>query len=93
MMIDDDLAVLYGVATKALDQAARRNIERLPEDFMFLLTAEEAETVRSQTVTSEPDRGGRRYRPYASGEDPRRLLPVPEPDRHGRGTGGAAALA
>lgn len=65
VMLDDDLAVLYGVETKALNQAVRRNIERFPEDFMFQLTAEEAETLRSQTVTSKPGRGGRRYRPYA----------------------------
>ena len=65
VMLDDDLAVLYGVETKALNQAVRRNIERFPEDFMSQLTAEEAETLRSQTVTSKPGRGGRRYRPYA----------------------------
>lgn len=65
VMLDDDLAVLYDVETKALNQAVRRNVERFPEDFMFQLTAEKAEPLRSQNVTSKSGRGGRRYRPYA----------------------------
>jgi hypothetical protein len=64
VMIDADLAELYQVPTKVLNQAVRRNPSRFPEDFMFRLTAEEAEALRSQIVTSNT-RGGRRYLPYA----------------------------
>jgi hypothetical protein len=64
VMVDADLAGLYQVATKALNQAVRRNPERFPEDFMFQLTPDEAEALRSQFVTSKPGRGGRRYLPY-----------------------------
>ena len=64
VMLDSDLARLYEVETKALNQAVKRNIERFPEDFMFQLTEEEFEIwVRSQIVTS-PKGGGRRYLPY-----------------------------
>ena len=52
VMLDSDLAVLYGVDTKVLNQAVNRNIERFPEDFMFQLTWEECENLRSQIVTS-----------------------------------------
>ena len=52
VMLDFDLAALYGVATKVLNQAVRRNRERFPEDFMFRLTPEEASNLRSQIVTS-----------------------------------------
>ncbi|MBP9993846.1 MAG: ORF6N domain-containing protein, partial [bacterium] len=52
VMLDSDLAVLYGVETKVLNQAVSRNIERFPEDFMFQLTWEECENLRSQIVTS-----------------------------------------
>lgn len=61
VMLDVDLAVLYGVQVKALNQAVRRNIERFPEDFMFQLTAEEVARLRSQIVTlktGDPDRMG-----------------------------------
>ena len=64
IMIDSDLSTLYGVETKALVQAVKRNIDRFPEDFMFQLTKKEYESLRSQSVTSNP-RGGRRYPPYA----------------------------
>ena len=64
VMLDADLAALYGVPTKRLNEAVRRNAARFPEDFMFQLTAEEAETLRSQFATSK-GRGGRRYIPYA----------------------------
>ena len=64
-MLDADLAALYGVETRALTQAVKRNGERFPGDFMFQLTAEEAAHLRSQTVISNPSRGGRRYAPYA----------------------------
>lgn len=65
VMLDSDLATLYGVETKVLNQAVRRNIERFPEDFMFQLTSDEAERLRSQSVTSKSGRGGRRTAPYA----------------------------
>ena len=63
VMLDADLAELYGVPTKALNQAIKRNAERFPDDFMFQLTVEEAANLRSQIVTSSW--GGRRYLPYA----------------------------
>lgn len=63
VMLDRDLAHLYGVSTKALNQAVRRNHERFPEDFMFILTAEESKSLRSQIVTSNVGRGGARYLP------------------------------
>jgi len=65
VMLDAELAALYGVETKALVQAIKRNIERFPADFMFQLTAEEYSALRSQFVTSNIGRGGRRYAPYA----------------------------
>jgi len=52
VMLDSDLAELYGVPTKALNQAVKRNIERFPEDFMFQLTKEEVENLRFQNGTS-----------------------------------------
>ena len=64
VMLDADLAVLYGVPTKALLQAVRRNVERFPEDFMFELEPGEWEALRSQIVTSKAGRGGRRYAPF-----------------------------
>lgn len=65
VMLDADLAVLYDVQTKVLVQAVKRNIERFPADFMFQLSTEEWATLRSQTVTSNTGRGGRRTAPYA----------------------------
>ena len=65
VMLDYDLSELYQVPTKVLNQAVRRNASRFPEDFMFQLTADEAESLRSQIVTSNVSRGGRRYLPYA----------------------------
>ena len=65
VMLDRELAALYGVATKALKQAVRRNIDRFPEDFMFVLSATEFEDWRSQFVTSKADRKGLRYPPMA----------------------------
>jgi hypothetical protein len=62
VMLDSDLARLYGVLTKVFNQAVKRNIERFPEDFMFRLTAQENENLRSQIVTSR--HGGTRYFPY-----------------------------
>lgn len=65
VIIDADLAELDGVETRALIQAVKRNLERFPADFMFQLSTEESESLRSQTVISKPGRGGRRYAPYA----------------------------
>jgi hypothetical protein len=65
VMLDADLAELYGVQTKVLVQAIKRNLERFPDDFMFQLNTEEWESLRSQFVTSNVGRGGRRYAPYA----------------------------
>jgi len=62
VMIDRDLASLYGVPTKRLKEQVRRNIKRFPEDFMFELTAQEFEILRSQFATSSW--GGERYLPY-----------------------------
>ena len=80
-MLDRDVAELYGVPTKALNQTVKRNMERFPDRFMFQLTKEELENLRSQIVTSSSDGaksggnlrsqivtsswGGMRYRPYA----------------------------
>lgn len=65
VMLDSDLAELYGVSTKVLNQAVKRNVNRFPPDFMFQLTPEEMKSLRSQIVTSNVGRGGRRYLPYA----------------------------
>jgi hypothetical protein len=66
ILLDEDLAELYGVETKVLNQAVRRNLERFPEDFMFQLTTEEWKSLRSQIVTLKGGRGQhRKYRPYA----------------------------
>lgn len=65
VMIDEDLATLYGVETKALTRAVRRNAERFPADFMFQLTAEEFTDLRRQFGSSNDGHGGRRYRPLA----------------------------
>jgi hypothetical protein len=69
MMLDSDLAQLYNVETKVLNQAVKRNMMRFPDDFMFMLTPKEWESLRSQIVTSNfPDkpelRGGRRTLPF-----------------------------
>ncbi len=68
VMLDSDLAVLYGVPTKALNQAVKRNADRFPADFMFQLSGDEYLALRSQFVTSNATaagRGGRRYLPWA----------------------------
>ncbi|PKN01710.1 MAG: DNA-binding protein [Elusimicrobia bacterium HGW-Elusimicrobia-1] len=64
VMLDRDLAELYGVSVKVFNQAVKRNIDRFPEDFCFQLSKEESEILRSQFVTSS-FWGGRRYLPYA----------------------------
>ena len=65
VMLDSDLAELYGVTTKRLNEQVRRNISRFPIDFMFQLTESETQILRSQFATSKRGRGGRRYMPYA----------------------------
>lgn len=65
VMLDADLAELYGVPTKRFNEQVKRNIERFPADFMFQLTNDEHESLRSQFATSTIGRGGRRYSPYA----------------------------
>ncbi len=64
VILDSDLARLYGVTTKALNQAVRRNADRFPEDFAYSLTQQEVTALRSQIVTSKPGRGGLRYTPW-----------------------------
>jgi len=65
VMLDRDLAELYGVEVKRLNEAVKRNIDRFPSDFMFQLTQEEWNILRSQIATSKEGSGGRRYLPYA----------------------------
>ena len=68
VLLDRDLAALYGVTTKRLDEQVRRNLARFPGDFMFQLTVDEEVALRSHFATSKtptPNRGGRRYLPYA----------------------------
>ncbi len=65
VMLDANLAELYGVETRVLLQAVKRNLGHFPRDFMFQLSGEESRFLRSQFVISKKGRGGRRYRPYA----------------------------
>ena len=70
VMLDSDLAELYGIPTKRINEQVKRNIERFPDDFMFQLTQEEYFHLRSQIATSnekqvEVTKGGRRTLPYA----------------------------
>lgn len=82
VLLDADLAALYGVSTKALNQAVKRNLERFPGDFMFQLSIEQWDDLRSQIVTSKElhtsmrsqivtsnSRGGTRYLPYVFTEE------------------------
>ncbi len=68
VMLDEDLADLYGVETKRLVEQVKRNVERFPADFMFQLDEAEAAALRSQNATSKSSRGGRRYAPYVFAE-------------------------
>jgi hypothetical protein len=63
VMQDSDLAELYGVETRTLNQAIKRNLERFPDDFMFQLTKDEWNSLISQIVTSKKGRGGTRKLP------------------------------
>jgi ORF6N domain len=65
VLIDYDLAALYAVEVRALNQAVKRNRKRFPSDFLFRLTVKENEELNSQIVTSTSSRGGRRHLPYA----------------------------
>ena len=65
VILDSDLAELYGVESKRLNEQVKRNAERFPEDFVFQLSTEEYGGLRSQAATSTTGRGGRRYLPYA----------------------------
>lgn len=65
VMLDKDLAELYGVQTKVLKQAVKRNLNRFPADFMFELSDNESQILRSQIVTSRLNWGGSRYLPIA----------------------------
>jgi hypothetical protein len=65
VILDADLAELYGVTVKQLNQQVKRNPDRFPADFLFTLTKAEHQSLRSQIVTSNVGRGGRRYLPHA----------------------------
>lgn len=65
VMLDVDLADLYGVTTGRLNEQVKRNMERFPDDFMFQLSREEAGFLRSQSAISKTGHGGRRYAPFA----------------------------
>jgi phage regulator Rha-like protein len=65
VILDADLAELYGVPVKRLNEQVKRNEERFPADFVFRLTPKEEQGLRSQIATSKKERGGRRYAPYA----------------------------
>ena len=64
VMLDRDLADLYGIETKVLKRTVRRNIERFPSDFMFVMTTGEFRDWRSQFMTSNEDKMGLRYPPF-----------------------------
>ena len=68
VMLDRDLAELYGIETKVLKQTVRRNINRFPSDFMFAMSTEELHDWRSQFVTSNTDKMGLRYPPFCFAE-------------------------
>src|SRR5882724_1972571 len=63
VMLDSDLAMLYEVSTKRLNEQVKRNIKRFPPDFMFRLSVVEVDLLRSRFATSNAGRGGRRYAP------------------------------
>ena len=68
VMLDSDLAKLYGVETKRLNEAVKRNIARFPKHYMFQLSEDEYSSLRSQIATSKEGKGGRRYMPYVFSE-------------------------
>jgi hypothetical protein len=64
VILDSDLAALYGVQTKRFNEQVKRNLNRFPADFMFQLDDQEFDSLRSQLATLNAGRGGRRYRPF-----------------------------
>lgn len=69
VMLDSDLAGLYGVETRRLNEQVRRNIDRFPDDFMFQVTSEEYEVLKSQIATSKRGRGGKQKQPLVFTEN------------------------
>ena len=69
VLLDRDLAGLYHVETRRLNEQVKRNVDRFPDDFMFQLNKEEDEKLRSQFATSSLEHGGRRYLPYVFTEE------------------------
>lgn len=69
VMLDSDLAKLYGVETRRLNEQVRRNLDRFPEDFLFQLTSEEYEFLKSQIATSKAGRGGKQKQPLVFTEN------------------------
>lgn len=69
VMLDSDLAKLYGVETKVLNQAVKRNLRRFPDDFMFQITSEEYHLLKSQIVTSKTGSGGKQKQPLVFTEN------------------------
>jgi hypothetical protein len=69
VMLDSDLAQLYRVETKVLNQSVKRNLKRFPDDFMFRLSPEEYASLKSQIVTSIPGRGGKQKQPLVFTEN------------------------
>jgi hypothetical protein len=65
VILDSDLAAIYGVTSKRLNEQVSRNAKRFPSEFMFQLTRKEVVDLRSQIATSSPSHGGRRFLPYA----------------------------
>lgn len=65
VMLDSDLAQLYGVETRIINRDVKRNVNRFPDDFMFQLTEEEWNSLKSQNGISKKTKGGRRFLPYA----------------------------
>ncbi|NLB34611.1 MAG: ORF6N domain-containing protein [Elusimicrobia bacterium] len=74
VLLDKDLATLYGVPVRVFNQAVKRNINRFPKNFMFQLTKNEYDILRSQNVTSSSGHGGRRYLPYVFTEQGEAML-------------------
>jgi len=64
VMLDSDLAAIYGVETKSLNRAVKRNADRFPRDFMFQISVDEWQNLKFQIGTSSSGHGGRRHRPY-----------------------------
>jgi hypothetical protein len=78
VMLDSDLAELYQIPTKRLNEAVKRNLKRFPDDFMFQLSQDELESLRSQIATSSGGHGGRRHQPYAFTEHGGAMLFCPD---------------